>query len=106
MKNALLMCEISPCTDITYHLVHTGQHSDERMSKLFFEELGIPCPTLTWVSEQFDSGTLTRPRECQSASGAQPGWRHKLADGCAAWWFHFRPRDGGQTREVIAPFLD
>ena len=25
-------------------LVHTGQHFDEKMSDVFFEELGIPCP--------------------------------------------------------------
>src|SRR4028118_1434985 len=25
-------------------LVHTGQHSDERMSALFFDELGLPGP--------------------------------------------------------------
>jgi UDP-N-acetylglucosamine 2-epimerase (non-hydrolysing) len=28
------------------YLVHTGQHYDEKMSKLFFEELGIPAPDL------------------------------------------------------------
>ncbi len=29
---------------IEHVLVHTGQHYDERMSKLFFDELGIPRP--------------------------------------------------------------
>ena len=29
---------------ITYRLVHTGQHYDERLSKIFFEQLQIPKP--------------------------------------------------------------
>lgn len=30
--------------DITYRLINTGQHYDQRMSDTFFEELGIPSP--------------------------------------------------------------
>lgn len=31
---------------ISYQLVHTGQHYDEKMSDIFFRELGIPAPDL------------------------------------------------------------
>ena len=46
MKIAPLMWEIERRTDIDAYLVHTGQHYDERMSKLFFEELKIPRPDI------------------------------------------------------------
>src|SRR5512133_3178593 len=29
---------------VNYRLVHTGQHYDQSMSKVFFQELGIPTP--------------------------------------------------------------
>src|SRR5215217_2099001 len=31
-------------TPLQYRLIHTGQHSDKRMSAAFFEQLGIPEP--------------------------------------------------------------
>jgi UDP-N-acetylglucosamine 2-epimerase (non-hydrolysing) len=46
MKIAPLMWEIARRKDIDAYLVHTGQHYDERMSRLFFEELKIPCPDI------------------------------------------------------------
>jgi UDP-N-acetylglucosamine 2-epimerase (non-hydrolysing) len=44
MKIAPLMWEVNRRDGIEAFLVHTGQHYDERMSKLFFEELEIPRP--------------------------------------------------------------
>jgi len=44
MKIAPLMAEYSRHENIHASLVHTGQHYDEIMSKLFFSELGIPKP--------------------------------------------------------------
>jgi UDP-N-acetylglucosamine 2-epimerase (non-hydrolysing) len=44
MKMAPLMWEMRRRPKVHVHLVHTGQHYDERMSKLFFAELQIPQP--------------------------------------------------------------
>jgi UDP-N-acetylglucosamine 2-epimerase (non-hydrolysing) len=46
MKVAPLMWEVARRPGIEAYLVHTGQHYDERMSKLFFEELKIPRPEI------------------------------------------------------------
>jgi UDP-N-acetylglucosamine 2-epimerase (non-hydrolysing) len=44
MKIAPLMWELRRRPGVEASLVHTGQHYDERMSRLFFEELHIPRP--------------------------------------------------------------
>src|SRR5262245_19919148 len=44
MKIAPIMWEIARRDDVDAFLVQTGQHYDERMSRLFFEELNIPRP--------------------------------------------------------------
>lgn len=44
IKIAPLMWEVARRPAIRAHLVHTGQHYDEKMSRLFFEELKIPRP--------------------------------------------------------------
>jgi UDP-N-acetylglucosamine 2-epimerase (non-hydrolysing) len=44
MKIAPLMHELWRRPGVESVLVHTGQHYDERMSKLFFDELRIPRP--------------------------------------------------------------
>ena len=46
MKIAPLMRAYRSCPGIQPLLVHTGQHYDEKMSRLFFEELEIPRPDI------------------------------------------------------------
>ena len=44
MKIAPLMAEMCRFPDMESVLVHTGQHYDDNMSEVFFQELGIPQP--------------------------------------------------------------
>jgi UDP-N-acetylglucosamine 2-epimerase (non-hydrolysing) len=44
MKIAPIIWEIRRRRGIDAHLVHTGQHYDQKMSELFFEQLQIPRP--------------------------------------------------------------
>ena len=46
MKIAPLISELRKCKDIEPVLLHTGQHYDRRMSKVFFEDLAIPKPDI------------------------------------------------------------
>ncbi len=46
MKIASLMAEYLKYNNIQPILVHTGQHYDEKMSDLFFHQLGIPKPDI------------------------------------------------------------
>jgi len=46
MKIAPIMCEMRKNEKIIPLLVHTGQHYDEQMSKLFFDDLEIPEPDI------------------------------------------------------------
>lgn len=46
MKIAPLMQAMQADENISAQLVHTGQHYDTKMSKLFFDELAIPRPDL------------------------------------------------------------
>ena len=44
MKVAPVMGALAECGDVSQVLVHTGQHYDANMSRVFFDELGLPTP--------------------------------------------------------------
>lgn len=46
MKAAPVLREMSKHRDLRVILVHTGQHYDEKLSSLFFDELGLPKPDI------------------------------------------------------------
>lgn len=46
MKVAPIMDEMTRHGDFEQRLVHTGQHYDVKLSKVFFEELGLPKPDI------------------------------------------------------------
>lgn len=62
MKVAPLIGEILRHSSHEPFLVHTGQHYDDRMSSLFFEELGMPRPNINLEvgsgSHAFQTGTI------------------------------------------------
>ncbi len=44
MKIAPIVRALQSSSDLTYQIIHTGQHYDREMNEVFFEELGIPQP--------------------------------------------------------------
>lgn len=46
MKVAALLEACKKYPDIEYKLIHTGQHYDEQMSKVFFDEFGLKAPDI------------------------------------------------------------
>jgi UDP-N-acetylglucosamine 2-epimerase (non-hydrolysing) len=46
MKAAPVVEQLSACRDWDIRLIHTGQHYDEKLSDLFFRQLGMPEPAV------------------------------------------------------------
>jgi UDP-GlcNAc3NAcA epimerase len=59
-------------------LVHTGQHYDERMSEVFFDELGIPRPDVNLEvgsgSHAVQTGGMMTALESLILTGERPDW--------------------------------
>ena len=60
MKIAPLMRAMAQQPDLDAHIVHTGQHYDESMSRIFFHELGIPHPKVN-----LEVGSGSRPEQIE-----------------------------------------
>lgn len=46
MKAAPLYVAFKECSDIEASIIHTGQHYDDEMNKVFFDDLGLPKPDI------------------------------------------------------------
>ena len=62
MKIAPLVKEFGK-HNVKHVLVHTGQHYDREMSKLFFDELEIPKPDADLGDASHDTGVFDRKQE-------------------------------------------
>jgi len=59
IKASSLSREIAKHEDIEEVIVHTGQHFDENMSKIFFEEMEIPKPKYNLEINSLSHGAMT-----------------------------------------------
>ena len=76
MKIAPLMKEMQAHPMIAPRLVHTGQHYDENLSDIFFEELGIPRPDLN-----LEVGSGSREEQIEAIKAAfRPVLKSESAD--------------------------
>ena len=114
MKIAPIMWEIARRPGVTARLVHTGQHYDEKMSKLFFEQLRIPKPAVdlevgsgshaVQTAEAFlgqpggtgpaDAVPSTNDYSCSACEAAEPSFVHEWSlpwdPGAMRSWTWFR----------------
>ncbi|MDR2868160.1 MAG: UDP-N-acetylglucosamine 2-epimerase (non-hydrolyzing), partial [Bacteroidales bacterium] len=59
VKAAVLSRLISQHSDMEEIMIHTGQHYDDNMSAIFFEELAIPQPRYNLNIHQLTHGAMT-----------------------------------------------
>src|SRR5680860_1316796 len=59
IKASALSRAIQDKSDIEEVIVHTGQHFDEKMSQIFFDELSIPVPKYNLDIHGLSHGAMT-----------------------------------------------
>ncbi len=59
IKAAVLSRALGDIPEVTEVIVHTGQHFDENMSGVFFEELGMPAPGYNLKAEAATHASMT-----------------------------------------------
>ncbi|MCI7047832.1 UDP-N-acetylglucosamine 2-epimerase (non-hydrolyzing) [Helicobacter sp.] len=59
IKASVLSREIAKNKDLQEIMIHAGQHYDAKMSKIFFDELEIPCPKYNLGIGGFSHGIMT-----------------------------------------------
>jgi UDP-GlcNAc3NAcA epimerase len=59
IKAAMVSRELGVLQDIHETLLHTGQHFDDNLSHVFFEELGIPQPDYHLGIHSLAHGAMT-----------------------------------------------
>ena len=59
IKASMVSMEIANYEEINEVIIHTGQHFDENMSRIFFEEMGIPEPDYNLGVNSLSHGTMT-----------------------------------------------
>jgi UDP-GlcNAc3NAcA epimerase len=59
VKAAVVAHAFARQDNVEHHLIHTGQHFDENMSGVFFDELGIPAPLYQLEIGGLSHGAMT-----------------------------------------------
>jgi len=59
IKASMISNKISDYLNMSEVIVHTGQHFDENMSRIFFEEMGIPKPDYNLGINSMSHGSMT-----------------------------------------------
>lgn len=59
IKMAMISRELANHDDLQHVIVHTGQHFDENMSRVFFDEMEIPKPDYNLQIDSLSHGSMT-----------------------------------------------